>query len=230
MRTLRTKIARMLHTARVVVFDFDGTLVDSNRIKREAFEICFREFPQHLDEIRAYCNGNHHTPRWGKFQHVYEQILRLPYTPIVEARLMARYAAATTSQVINAPEIPGATHFLRIVAADHITALLTTTPHKILMDILDKRGWQRYFQVIQGAPLNKVTCLTVMQRTYHLRGRELMFFGDTLEDAAAARTASCLFIAVANASLALHSEAFIRDFTEIGTHVHPPGKAISSSR
>ena len=62
----------LLKKCRALVFDFDGTLVDSVPIKRKAFDHCFEEFPAKKREIQSYCHGNNHTPRWEKFKFVYE--------------------------------------------------------------------------------------------------------------------------------------------------------------
>jgi phosphoglycolate phosphatase-like HAD superfamily hydrolase len=51
----------------VLVFDFDGTLVDSNPIKWQAFAQMFAEVRERRDEILAYCYGNPRIARGEKF-------------------------------------------------------------------------------------------------------------------------------------------------------------------
>src|SRR2546421_6955519 len=138
-------LTRVLEKARAIVFDFDGTLVDSNEIKWYGFEQTFKDFPDRLEEIMAYCRSLNHTIRGEKFRHVFENILKLPYTPDIDGVLHERYAAATTQAVIRAPEIPGARPFLIQAADKYKTAVLSSTPHDILLKILDSRGWLRYF-------------------------------------------------------------------------------------
>ena len=111
------KAAELLSGARVLVFDFDGTLVDSNSIKWRAFEACFSDFPDQLPEILAYCRSFNHTPRDVKFRHIYETILRRPYGPDVEQALLKRFGRETTEPIVEAAEIPGAEEFLRFGAA-----------------------------------------------------------------------------------------------------------------
>jgi len=190
-----SEAADLVRGARALVLDFDGTLVDSNPIKRRAFEACFAECPQR-DEILAYCWGSHHAPRWEKFRHVYEQILRQPYTEARAASLHERFEAATTAQIIAAAEIPGATAFLRRVHGRYLVAVLSSTPDAVLREILAHRGWQDWFDVVQGAPVHKASWLTAFREQQGLDRPSLVFFGDTLEDAAAADEAGCAFIAV----------------------------------
>lgn len=189
-------VAEFLRGARALVFDFDGTLVDSNPIKQRAFELCFAGFPEQREEILAYCGGRHHTPRGEKFRHVVERILHRPYTEEVAVALHERFEAATTRQIAEAPELPGAAVFLRHVQGRYLTALLSSTPHEILCQILAHRGWAGWFGRVQGAPVNKASWLKAFREQRGLKGDHMVFFGDTPEDARAAEEAGCTFIAV----------------------------------
>ena len=183
--------------ADLYVFDFDGTLVDSNPIKWQAFESCFAgpEFTAHRREIFAYCRGNNHTTRSEKFRHVYERILGLPYTADAERRLHQRFERETTQAIIGAPEVPGASGFLESVRREAHTAVLSSTPHPILRQILEARGWLRYFDLQRGAPVVKADWLKGLQGLGYPAGR-ILFFGDTPEDARAAEGAGCPFVTV----------------------------------
>ena len=209
----------VVRRARALVFDFDGTLVDSNPIKGRAFEICFAEFPDSRSEILAYCRGHNHLTRGEKFQYVYEQILGLPYTEEIAVELHRRFAVLTTDEIIAAPEIPGATRFLGLTAGSHRKALLSNTPHPILADIVLHRGWWDHFTAVQGAPVVKGEWLHDYRRHSGFDEHEIVFFGDTVEDARAAGKAGCTFIAVGNSDLGTACGHHIRDFTELV----PPG-------
>lgn len=205
----------VVRQARALVFDFDGTLVDSISIKGRAFEVCFAEFRDRRSEILAYCRGHNHLTRGEKFQYVYQQILGLPYTEEIATVLHRRFAAVTTDAIIAAPEIPGATRFLGWTARSHSKALLSSTPHGILMDILLCRGWRDYFTTIQGAPVLKAGWLQAYREAHKLEQHEIVFFGDTVEDAHAAKDAGCTFVAVANDALMAESPHQVTDFTEL---------------
>ncbi len=201
--------------AKVLVFDFDGTLVDSNMIKARAFERCFAAFPDRLPEILNYCLGHHHTPRDVKFRVVYEQILRIPYTAQVEQALLNRFEEQTTQPIVEAPEIPGAGQFLEWASARFPTGVLSSTPDPILRKILRRRGWERFFSWVQGAPVDKAAWLRRLFKQERLRGKELLFFGDTEEDYRAGTSAGCLFVAVGSNSGTREFPRWIRDFTDL---------------
>ena len=204
----------IVRRARALVFDFDGTLVDSAAIKRRAFDVCF-EGCDRREEILAYCHSHHHIPRGEKFRYVYETILKRPYAADLEALLHARFEAETTQQIIEANPIPGGEPFMRSVRRSHCTALLSSTPHAILLHILEQRRWRAYFDVVQGAPVDKAGWLRAFLEERRLNGEDVVFFGDTPEDAHAARSATCPFVAVANPALAQNVTFSITDFTEL---------------
>lgn len=184
-----------LDSAKAVVFDFDGTLVDSNEIKWSGFEHVFSEYGGRIAEIRAYCRGSNHTIRGDKFRFVCEQILHVEYTVERERSLHERYAAYTTEGVARAPEIPGAAQFVRRMN-DRPTALLSSTPHAILLEILGRRDWLSMFKVVQGAPVVKRDWLERYRAAIGCAAHDILFFGDTAEDAASAREFGCEFVRV----------------------------------
>lgn len=190
------KTAELISGARALVFDFDGTLVDSNPIKWRAFEVCFRDFPDRLPEILAYCRSFNHTPRDVKFRSVYETILRRPYGPDVEKALLKRFERETTEQIIEAAEIPGAEEFLRSACRTHVTAVLSSTPSEPLRTILERRGWTGYFKWIQGAPVDKARWLRELHSRKGIPMDSILFFGDTVEDRDAALQSGCRFVHV----------------------------------
>jgi phosphoglycolate phosphatase len=188
-------ILQAIRSSKGVVFDFDGTLVDSNEIKRQGFDFVFADYPDRMAEIREYCYSFNHTMRGEKFRHVTEQILGLRYTPELDRLCHERYASFTTDSVATAPEIPGAAAFVKSLSS-YRPALLSSTPTTILLQILERRGWRSLFPVVQGAPIDKRVWLKDFQRALSCRPEQLVFFGDTDEDEASGRLSGCTFVRV----------------------------------
>ena len=201
--------------ARLTVFDFDGTLVDSNPIKWRAFEDCFRDVGPRRDDVLAYCRSHDHVPRREKFRYIYTELLQQVLTPEIEARLAARFAAATTGPIIRAPEIPGASACLALARAHGPIALLSNTPQETLEDILRGRGWTSWFDAIQGAPVRKAEWLAAAGASRGIPMSALLYVGDTVEDAESAARAGCAFVAVGGGPVAERSAYAIPDFNSL---------------
>lgn len=203
-------------SAKALVFDFDGTLVDSNAIKWKAFEACFARFPAYLEEILSYCQANNHTTRYEKFRWVYERILKQPYNPTVEEQLGRMFEEHSTQQIIEAPEIPGASAFLKRRKGKQALVLLSSTPQPILLKILAGRKWAPLFDEVRGAPVDKAAFLEEFLARKSLRHEEVLFFGDTTEDADAARKAGWSFVAVRPTKKELTEGEWVADLRENG--------------
>ena len=214
-RTSAKEILSLLEPAKALIFDFDGTLVDSNHIKRIAFEKCLSDYPDFFDPIMEYCRGNNHVPRQVKFRHVFENILRLPYTAAIEKAMLDRYAAETTEQVISAQEIPGAIQFLQKFFFQKELVLLSSTPHDFLNLILERRGMKKYFKKIQGAPVSKADWLKEFICRSGFKNEEVLFFGDSVEDVLSAQKADISFVHVGKTNIEGVNYC-IEDFSNFG--------------
>ena len=199
---------------KAVIFDFDGTLVESNSIKFTAFEKCFVKFPVHFQAIMRYCREHHHIPRSDKFRYVFEEILQLPYPPEVEKQFLALFEDETTQNIIAAPEIEGATAFVKEISKKYWVAILSSTPHEILLSILEKRGLSPYIHAVQGAPVRKSDWLLKLQEEKKWSASEILFFGDTGSDCEAAKKSGVEFIGVGKESR-LFCKNNIADFKEL---------------
>ena len=199
--------------ARAIVFDFDGTLVDSNEIKWRAFETVFAGHGRRLHEISAYCRAHHHTPRDEKFRFVCERILNVTYTAEIATRLNAEFADATTTAIVEAAEIPGASALVRRLATQLPLAVLSSTPGAVLETILVRRGVREHFTCVRGAPVDKTSWLAGHAHAVGVPSRSILFVGDTVDDRSAASAAGCLFVGVRNPALA--DSAWIEDFTAL---------------
>ena len=60
---------------KVFVLDFDGTVVESNKIKDQAFENIFSEWPEHRHAMMKWHFANNTMVRQDKFRYFVEVIL-----------------------------------------------------------------------------------------------------------------------------------------------------------
>lgn len=114
--------------------------------------------------------------------------------PEREQQLLNRYNEETTLGIIAAPEIPGATQFLDFIFGKKHMVLLSATPHDILISLVKERKLERYFEHIQGAPINKADWM----KTYIDQSgmKHAVSIGDSKEDALSAQKISLPFIPI----------------------------------
>jgi phosphoglycolate phosphatase-like HAD superfamily hydrolase len=188
---------------RCVAFDFDGTLVDSNQIKRQAFFDVVADYDPEgsvvsevLDEIRP-----------GDRYAVTREIARLlcerggmPAGSDPEATAV-RWAQAYTRRceegVSKCPEIPGATAALEALAGRGIALYVNSaTPEAPLQRVVRLRSMSRRFRGILGGPASKLANLRRIGDAAGVEREELLFVGDGEDDRSAAASFGCPFAGV----------------------------------
>jgi phosphoglycolate phosphatase len=188
----------------VVVFDFDGVLVQSNQVKEDGFRIAFEDLdvPQaFIDACRAVW------PDGNRFQIIREMIQRLRNEEKLGtsasvddqvADYAERYNDICENYASTCPEVRGATDTLRTmsnVIPLYVNSLTLETP---LRRIVEKRGWTVFFRNVLGSPRNKIENLQSILQAENVEASGMLFVGDGARDQRAALEVGCRFVGVRN--------------------------------
>jgi phosphoglycolate phosphatase-like HAD superfamily hydrolase len=189
---------------RVVVFDFDGTLVDSNEIKRRGFFRLAERYPGgHEEMLNLLKIGG------DRYTVLFEFAARMAKRRIILKgdEMVASYGAEVDGAVAAAPEMPGATSVLanlrRLGMRLHVNS---ATPHENLLKVMEARGWTDRFDGIQGGPAVKADTLKSICIQEGVRPDEIAVVGDGDDDAASAKVVGCTFVAVGSRLAAISLE------------------------
>jgi phosphoglycolate phosphatase-like HAD superfamily hydrolase len=184
---------------RVVVFDFDGTLVDSNGVKRACMEATVAGIPGGSAALAAARTLG------GDRYVLFGEVARLldPSAPpqMIAARsreLVADYSRCCARGIVAARERRGARRMLAALKARGLRLWVNSaTPQRHLPELLHRRGLMRFLDGARGGPTSKSEILRNILSTERVRPREVMFVGDGPDDAAAAQSVGTWFIAIA---------------------------------
>jgi phosphoglycolate phosphatase len=179
---------------RCVVFDFDGTLVDSNSIKRQAFlSIAARDGEEALMKDVLESEPGDRYAIFNKFaaaSGVSDNQRR--------ANLLAQeYTRVCEEAIVACPEIGGASVMLEELKRGGLKlALNSATPTPALAAIVARRGWQGYFSHVLGSPASKVENLAHIVDELRIEQKEVVMVGDRRADLNGASEFGCPFIGV----------------------------------
>lgn len=180
----------------LIIFDFDGTLVDSNAIKRKAFYELLpgdAKFNAILDEVLA-------TDYTATRQDILANVMHRYHVDTETARRHAqdcvvKYGEITTRMVVACPQINGAEDLLSALKNDGYTlALNSGTPEDTLMEIAHLRGWDHWFEFILGAPQSKSDNILSLAQRMNIAPSSIIMVGDRETDREGAAGAKCNFI------------------------------------
>ena len=182
-----------------VIFDFDGTLVDTNLIKKNAFTDVALTIPggkELMNEIIA----SHHGDRfliWSMFFSLLPKKLALNERQKLE--LVNQYCRLVDDAVINAKEIKGAFSLLENLSKRRFNIFLSSaTPKKNLVKIIKAKNWMKYFQDISGGPKSKIQFLEELLRKSKCHRESTVVIGDRIDDFLSAETCGVQFLQVNN--------------------------------
>lgn len=187
-----------------VSFDFDGTLVDSNDIKREAFfEITLPWDASGEVVTKVY----EHWPladRYEKTLKIAEGLINrklLPESSSVEswgARLANDYTARVESAITNGAEMPGASQVLKELSEIGVLLFVNSaTPIGPLRRLLELLQWTHFFRAIYGAETSKADNLRSIALESDVAMNEIAHVGDQPDDLRGAEQCNCHFVAMA---------------------------------
>jgi phosphoglycolate phosphatase-like HAD superfamily hydrolase len=212
---------------RCIAFDFDGTLAESNAIKREAYY----DASAALGEVSAYVSAAL-AEEPGNRERVCSAIVRhvsaagsLPPPPSPEGwvpHLVELYTRRCEDAIAACPEVPGARAALEAMRGrGYALYVNSATPTEPLRRILALRGLSGLFSGVLGSPGSKAENLRRVLTAESASSEELLFVGDNEVDRAAALEIGCRYVGLENpfSGYAARPEALIRDMRDLPSAV-----------
>lgn len=180
---------------KAIVFDFDGVILESAKIKTEAFADVVKDYPkQQVEAFVAYHMTHMGISRHVKFKYFIEEILKQDYSEEVEKRLADRFFDIVFSRVMECPFVPGAKEFLERNHTKYDMYIASGTPEEELRKVVEGRNLYPYFKHIYGTPMKKEEIVKAICREYQHSREEMIFVGDASTDLRAAEHTGLPFI------------------------------------
>ncbi len=189
---------------RCVVFDFDGTLVDSNEIKTRTYYEVARPYDPDGSVVGQVLAG---APQGDRF-HVIRRIVckladggQLPAQARLEGwadQWAQAYTDICETAIAACEEIIGASSTLEWLHSQGILLFVNSgTPTETLARVIKLRSLDGYFSGVYGAPASKVENLHKVQKQNRWQEKEMLVVGDGEDDRAAAAKIGCHFVGMA---------------------------------
>ncbi len=182
---------------RVVVLDFDGTLIDSNSLKYQAF---FQLFPDESTQgiVRSVLDEMFEASR---YEILAEILARRDHCRPEGCQAEVELLAAAFNNIVVAGakrcrEIEGAVQALKYLSSRVRLYVSSTTPEEALKEIIAFRGWSGYFVDVFGYPRKKVETLAAIIEREQVASELVVVVGDGESDRVSAEKNHCAFIPV----------------------------------
>lgn len=183
---------------RCVVFDFDGTLVASNQIKRQTFMDIAKTHDEEalMVDILNTNPGDRHSI-FDMFAERSTKAIAAGSVSSLSAAMVAEYTDRCEQSISECPEVPGASDLLaQLESLGIIKSLNSATPTQALFAILRRRGWLDKFALMLGGPSTKAENLDTIAAEFGLDQSEILMVGDKRVDQIGAAEFGCHFVAL----------------------------------
>jgi HAD superfamily hydrolase (TIGR01509 family) len=178
----------------IIIFDFDGVILESADIKTEAFARLFEGHPEHVDAIVELHLRHAGVSRYEKFRMIYEGILELPLGGDELERLGTEFSRLALDAILACPFVPGAREFLEERHRRHLLYVASGTPEEELRDIVRRRELNHFFRAVYGTPAIKEEISRRILDETGTEPRQAVFIGDATSDLDGARAAGVPFV------------------------------------
>lgn len=183
---------------RCVAFDFDGTLVDSNPLKKQAYFDAAAAVGIAAACVREAIAAQPGADRFGVMRDVAARAVAAGLGENPERlaqRLIDAYASMCEHGQATLPERSGASSTLDALATLPLY-VNSATPADSLARAIDRRGWAPRFRAVLGRPASKAENLAQVLAREAIAPSELVMVGDERRDHDAAAAIGCGFIGV----------------------------------
>ena len=161
-----------------IVFDFDGTLIDSNLIKYSLFLSIAQSFDQ-LENMKSILAANPYLSRHEVFK-----IFCSSFKCSEEASILVdHFSRECDLRLKEAPEIPGALNLLNYLHNSGKKLFINSaTPIENLIPVLTYKSLDKYFCKVYGACESKILNLHNLMQEYCLIPSNITVVGDSEND------------------------------------------------
>ena len=185
----------MVLKAKNILWDFDGVILDSMKIRDSGFQQIFNCFENNkVDEFISYHNFNGGLSRFHKIKYFYNNILNKTITEEQIQQYADRFTVLMKAQLSNPKHlILDSVKFIKSHYRDYNFHIVSGSEHNELNYLCEKLDLAKYFKSINGSPTAKIDLVKSLLEKEKYKKNETILIGDSFNDFEAAQINSIKF-------------------------------------
>ena len=196
--TVSLKLKELISRKKLLIFDFDGVLVDSVEVKTNAFAELYKQYGEEIEQrVIEHHRNNGGMSRFDKFRYYHNEFLKKSISEKEISEMSKIFSKLVVQKVISAEEIKGSSAYLKkCILSNKICVVNSATPEDEITEIVRCRSLNKYFENIYGSPATKKQNLEKALQSCDARVDDAVFFGDAQSDFDAALEMGMEFVGV----------------------------------
>jgi phosphoglycolate phosphatase-like HAD superfamily hydrolase len=209
----------MLTNYKVILWDFDGVILDSARVRDQGFVDVLADYPdEQVDRLLAFHRRNGGLSRYVKFRHFHEEILRQNITEEGVNELARQFSEVMLRHLTDRSLlITDAVTFIRSFSDRIRMHVVSGSDQKELRYLCRELGIADHFVSIHGSPTPKNQLVRDLLAEHRYDLRSVCLIGDSGNDHEAARVNHIDFFGYNNPELRGKGRGYIEAFTSANT-------------
>ncbi|MFZ6665207.1 HAD family hydrolase [Peijinzhouia sedimentorum] len=202
---------------KTIFWDFDGVLINSNRIRDQGFWQVLKDFPaEQVEKLMAYHHKNGGLSRYVKFRYFFEVILNKSVTNETIQEYAKRFSEIMLNLLVNKDLlIPETVSYVMEHHKNFNMHIVSGSDGEELRQICSGIGISQYFKSIEGSPTPKRKLVSEILLKENYDTKTCIMIGDSINDFDAANANSIGFYAFNNPSLLKYSNFYFDNIIKL---------------
>ena len=206
----------MLNKYKIIFWDFDGVILDSNNIRTNAFIEIFKNFPKdQISDLVKYHIENGGLSRYEKIEYFFINILKKKITKEELLFYAKKYKLFILEHLVHKKYIINQTiNFIKKKESIFSMFIVSASDENELRYICRELELEHFFDAIHGSPRTKKNNIGDLIKLNNLKTNEIVLIGDSLNDYEAAVFNKIDFIGFNNPKLE-NFAPYIKNFSNL---------------
>jgi phosphoglycolate phosphatase-like HAD superfamily hydrolase len=192
-----------MNTKKVILWDFDGVILNSMEIRGRGFREVLKSYPSdEVDKLMEFHNLNGGLSRYVKFRYFFEKIRNQSITEAEVKQWANRFSLIMKKLLVDTSLlIEDSVAFIRENHNKYQMHIVSGSDEIELRYLCEKLSLSNYFISIQGSPTPKVKLVADLLDFHNYKNTNVILIGDSMNDHEAAHLNKILFYGFNNCLL-----------------------------
>jgi phosphoglycolate phosphatase-like HAD superfamily hydrolase len=178
----------MLKKYKIILWDFDGVIMDSNAVRDLGFERVLADYPKDsVAELMKFHHQNGGLSRYVKFRYFFEKVLKEEITEEKIQELANSFSLIMKSLLVN-PQllIKDSLNFIKSNHQNYNMHIVSGSDQNELRFLCSEMNLSQYFKSIHGSPTSKKDLVQQVLEVNNYKKDNCILIGDSINDYEAA--------------------------------------------
>ena len=178
-----------------IFLDFDGVIVDSNKIKTLSFLHIYKDYDKLiLKKIQNHHEENGGMTRFKKFKYYHENFLNVKISKKEINKLSLKFTNFVYQKIVEKKLMPGFTKFINNNKQRYNLYVISATPQIEIRKICNEKNISNLFIDIYGSPKEKQKIINkIIFKNKYIKN-QCLYIGDSYNDLVAAKISRINFL------------------------------------